>query len=148
MKSQEQYIRDRCNWMLHPQLFSQIKDKMGPLEVEMFACRLTHQLPRYFSWRLDPAAEATDTYVQDWSPFRGYAYPPWCLFLPTLAKIQRENVMVVLVAPIWKTQPWYPLLLQLLCGYPLFSHLAIIRSGGLSEGASCLLESSWRSKTK
>ena len=31
----------------------------------------------------------------------------------------REKAKVVLVAPIWKTQPWYPLLLQLLCGYPL-----------------------------
>ena len=58
-------IRDRCDWMLHPHLFSQIKEKMGPLEVDMFASRLTHQLPRYFSWRPDPAAEATDAFVQD-----------------------------------------------------------------------------------
>ena len=35
-------IRDRRNWMLHPHLFSQIKEKMGPLEVDMFASRLTH----------------------------------------------------------------------------------------------------------
>ena len=109
-------IRDRCDWMLHPLLFSQIKEKMGPLEVDMFASRLTHQLPRYFSWRPDPAVEATDAFVQDWSPFWGYANPPWCLLLPTFAKIQREKAKVVLVAPIWKTQPWYP---QLLCGYPL-----------------------------
>ena len=93
-------IRDRRNWMLHPHLFSQIKEKMGPLEVDMFASRLTHQLPRYFSWRPDPAAEATDAFVQDWSPFRGYANPPWCLLLPTLTKIQREKAKVVLVAPI------------------------------------------------
>ena len=50
---------------------------MGPLEVDMFASRLTHQLPRYFSWNLDPVVEATDAFVQDWSPFRGYANPPW-----------------------------------------------------------------------
>ena len=43
-----------------------------------------------------------------------YANPPWCLLLPTLAKIQQEKAKVVLVAPLWKTQPWYPLLLQLL----------------------------------
>ena len=39
--------------------------------------------------------------------------------MTTLAKIQRERATVVLVAPIWKTQPWYPLLLQLLSGFPL-----------------------------
>ena len=46
-------IRNCCNWMLHPQLFLQIKEKMGPLEVDMFASRLTHQLPCYLSWRPD-----------------------------------------------------------------------------------------------
>ena len=56
---------------------------------------LTHQLPRYFSWRPDPA---TDAFSQDWSQFQGYANPPWCLLLPTLAKIQRERARVVLVA--------------------------------------------------
>ena len=35
-------IRDRCDWMLHPHLFSQIEEKMGTLEVVMFASRLTH----------------------------------------------------------------------------------------------------------
>jgi len=112
-------VRDRCDWMLHPQLFSQIEEKMGPLEVDMFASRLTHQLPRYFSWRPDPAAEATDAFIQDWSQFQGYANPPWCLLLPTLAKIQQEKARVVLVAPLWRTQPWYPLLLHLLRGIPL-----------------------------
>ena len=112
-------VRDRCDWMIHPHLFAQIERKMGPLEVDMFASRLTHQLPRYFSWRPDPAAEATDAFSQVWSQFRGYANPPWCLLLPTLAKIQRERARVVLVAPMWKTQPWYPLLLQLLRGTPL-----------------------------
>ena len=112
-------VRDRCDWMLHRQLFSQIKERMGSLEVDMFASRLMHHLPCYFSWRPELAAEATDAFIQDWSPFWGYANPPWCLILYTLAKIQREKARVVLVAPIWKTQPWYPLLLQLPCGYPL-----------------------------
>ena len=112
-------VRDRCDWMIHPHLFAQIERKMGPLEVDMFASRLTHQLPRYFSWRPDPAAEAIDAFSQVWSQLQGYANPPWCLLLPTLAKIQRERARVVLVAPMWKTQPWYPLLLQLLRGTPL-----------------------------
>ena len=112
-------VRDRCDWMIHPHLFAQIERKMEPLEMDMFASRLTHQLPRYFSWRPDPAEEATDAFSQDWSQFQGYADPLWCLLLPMLAKIQRERARVVLVAPTWKTQPWYHLLLQMLRGTPL-----------------------------
>ena len=90
--------------------------------------------------------------------------PPWCLLFTTLAKIQRDQARVVLVAPLREMQPWHPLL-QLLSGFPLLiqddiqvvislgihyaisstvSCLATIqhccRVGGLSEGASSLLD--------
>jgi len=112
-------VRNHSNWMIHPQLFAQIEGKFGPLEVDMFAYRLTHQLPHFFNWKPYPAAGATDAFTQDWSQFQGYANPPWCLLLPMLAKIQQEKAKVVLVVPMWKTQPWHPLLLQLLSGFPL-----------------------------
>ena len=111
--------RDRCNWMIHPHIFSPIERKLGPLEIDLFASHLMHQLPHYFSWRLDPAVEATDPFTQDWSKVQGYANPPWCLLLATLAKIQRDRSKVVLAAPMWKMQPWYLLLLQLLSWFPL-----------------------------
>ena len=28
-------VRDRCDWMIHPNLFSQIQQVMGPLEVDL-----------------------------------------------------------------------------------------------------------------
>ena len=68
-------VQDRCDWMLHPQLFSQIERKVDPLEVDMFASHLTHHLPRYFNWRPDPAVEATDGFTQDRSHFQGYVNP-------------------------------------------------------------------------
>ena len=55
-------VRDRTDWKLSPEIFSQINQIFGPLEVDLFASRLTHQLPCYFSWRLDPLAEATDAF--------------------------------------------------------------------------------------
>jgi len=68
---------------------------------------------------LDSAAEATDAFTQNWTQLWGFAYPSWCLILPTLAKIQWEKAKIVLVAPLWRSQPCYPLLLQLLSGIPL-----------------------------
>ena len=63
--------------MLNPQIFCQIQARWGPLEVDMFAFRLTTQLERFFSWRPDPEAEAMDAFYQDWEALqgRGYANP-------------------------------------------------------------------------
>ena len=111
-------VRDRCDWMIHPRVFAHLQQAMGPLEVDMFASRLTHQLPRFFSWRPDPLAEATDAFAQSWREFRGYANPPWCLLLTTLSKIREQEAQVLLIAPVWKTQPWYPLVLEMLVDFP------------------------------
>ena len=54
---------------------------MGPLEVDLFASRLTHQLPQFFSLKPDPLAIATDAFLQDWGPLKGYANPPWGLLM-------------------------------------------------------------------
>ena len=110
--------KDHCDWMIHPEVFNQINTRWGPLEVDIFASRLTHQLARFFSWWLDPAAEAVDAFNQDWSQLVGYANPSWCLILSVSAKIRRDKAKVILVAPVWPTQPWYPLILQLLDDVP------------------------------
>ena len=55
------------DWMLCPRIFQKIQVTMGPMEVDLFASWLTNQLPRFFSWRPDPLAEATDAFLQDWT---------------------------------------------------------------------------------
>ena len=69
-------LRDRSDWMLCPQIFQTIKKAFGPLDVDLFASRLTHQLPCFFSWRPDPLAEAVDAFQQDWGRLKGFANPP------------------------------------------------------------------------
>ena len=111
-------VKDRCNWMIHPELVAWKHQEMGPLDVDLFASHLTYQLLRFYSWRQNPPMEATDAFTQDWSQFHGYVNLPWCLLLWTLYKIQRKKAKVLLIAPVWRTQPWYPILLQLLCSIP------------------------------
>lgn len=110
--------RDRSDWMLSPEVFQKINQALGPLEVDLFASRLTHQLPRFFSWRPDPLAEAVDAFQQDWSEVKGFANPPWCLIGHVLNKIRSQEAQVVLVAPVWKSQAWYPVVLEMLMDYP------------------------------
>ena len=110
--------RDRSDWMLAPQVFQRINNALGPLEVDLFASRLTYQLPQFFSWRPDPQAVAVDAFQQDWSQLRGYANPPWCLVGRVLSKVESDQAQVVLVAPVWRAQTWYPLLLRMLRDCP------------------------------
>jgi len=110
--------QDRWDWQLHPNIFLKINQRWGPLAVDLFASRLTNQLPVYFSWRPDPQASATDAFLQDWSGKTCYANPPWGLLLKVLSEVSRQQADVLIVAPVWKGQPWFPVLLSLLFDFP------------------------------
>ena len=162
---------DRSDWKLNPILFKRIVNLFGPIEVDLFASRLTAQCPVYFSWRPDPYAAATDAFLQDWSQIRGYANPPWSLIGRVLSQVQVQQAYIILVAPVWKTQPWYPLYTSRYAeGIPLSdqtpsdnaqsrlgesvptaSRVAYLRERyrehELSEEATSLLLKSWRTKT-
>ena len=86
----------------------------GPIEVDLFASCLTAQCPVHFSWQPDPYATATDAFLQDWSQILEYANPPWSMTGRVLSQVQVQQARIILVAPVWKTQPWYPLLLGML----------------------------------
>ena len=108
-------MKDRSDWSLDQSTFQRIDRVYGPLEVDLFASRLTNQCRRYFSWWPDPFAEATDAFLQDWKTI---ANPQWNLIPRVLKKTQTQGADVILVAPVWKTQPWYPLLLSLVVDWP------------------------------
>lgn len=112
-------MKDRSDWMLNPTIFERISRRFPDLEVDLFATRLTSQLARFYSWRPDPMAEATDALLQDWRSVRGYANPPWNLVGRVLARVEEQTADLVLVAPVWPSQPWYPKLLGLLKAPPL-----------------------------
>ena len=111
-------MRDCTDWKLNPTIFNKINKIFGPLEVDLFASRLTHQLPCYFSWRPDPMAEATDAFQQNWGALKGFANPPWCFIGRILSQVMEQKAQVVMIAPIWKGQPWYPVILGMLWEVP------------------------------
>ena len=161
-------MRDRSDWRLNPLILHKVLKHFPRLEVDLFATRLTYQLPRFYRWRPDPLAEATDALLQDWRMVKGFANTPWSLIGIVLTKVQSQETEVILIAPIWPSQPWYPRLLGLLVPHPLrvdpqavaivsenppdlTPPLAYLRqhysNQRLSEEASDLLLSSWRQKT-
>ena len=55
----------------------------------------------------------------NWATLRAYANPPWNLIGRVLAQTRQQQAELVLVAPIWKAQIWYPVLLEMLVSTPL-----------------------------
>ena len=62
-----------------------------------------------------------DAFNQDWKALqgRGYANPPWNLVGRVLNSVQQQQVTLVLIAPVWKSQPWYPKLLEMVVDFPI-----------------------------
>ncbi len=82
--------------------------------------KVTFQLDQYVSWRPDPLAIHTDAFTLNWATFQGYAFPPFALIGRCLQQVQSQGVEhLVLVAPVWPAQTWYPLLLELCVDFPL-----------------------------
>jgi len=57
--------------------------------------------------------QATDVFSQSWHRLFPYAFPPFCLIGRVLTKVRNEKCTLMLVAPVWQTQHWYPLLLEM-----------------------------------
>ena len=111
---------DSSDWMLHPEVFQELNARWGPLDVDLFAARHNAQLPRFYSYRLDPLAEAVDALNQAWTSLNPYAFPPFILLGRVLQKIRKEKVhQVVLIAPVWPNQHWYPSLLESVSDLPI-----------------------------
>ena len=57
--------------------------------------------------------------VQNWDGLHAYAYPPTSLIRACLNNVRTENVDIVLIAPGWPNQEWFPDLLDLAIDFPI-----------------------------
>lgn len=113
-----------AEWRLDPVIFQQVASRFTPITVDLFATRINAQLPHYVSWQPDPFAMAVDAFHISWADLQAYAFPPFCLLGRCLQKIVREQATIVLIAPLWAHQPWYPALLEALVDIPLLLPLS------------------------
>ena len=99
-------------WMLNIKVFEKLDSIYGPHELDLFASRINHQLPRYVSFLPDPNAEAVDAFSVSWTNINCYAFPPFSLIGRVIQKMVKDKADVTLIAPLWKTQHWFPEVLQ------------------------------------
>ena len=103
----------------------------GIPQIDLFASRLNHQLPKYMSWHPDPGSCPVDSLQNSWRNLYGYAFPPFCLIGKVLAKVRKDQSLLLIVTPTWQTQPWYAALLAMsVQHYSTQSEHTVTRSSG------------------
>jgi len=105
-------------WSLSPQTAHQIWKVWGQPHLDLFATASNAKLPTFVSPYPDPLAWDTDALSLSWRGMWAYAFPPFSLLPEVLQKVQQDPCDMVLVAPAWPSQSWFPLLLDLLVDHP------------------------------
>lgn len=97
-------VADRESRKLHPKIIFKVNQTWGLLKVDLFASRLTNQLPVYFSWRPASQALATDAELVRKDLLCESLIE---LLLKILSEVSLQisiHNYVVIVAPVWKGQ--------------------------------------------
>ncbi|KAK7930355.1 hypothetical protein WMY93_006750 [Mugilogobius chulae] len=96
------------DWMLHNEVVSQIWERFGRAEVDLFASQENAQCHLFFSLGLDAFAHECHVLL--------YAFPPLELITATLSWVRERRHSLLLVAPHWP--PWMVEIFQILCSQP------------------------------
>ncbi len=98
-------------WMLHPQTVQKIWKPFGKAEVDLFASKDSSHCPTYYS-------KDRDALAHDWPNLLLYAFPPIALLPQVVRLVREQGHKVLLVAPLWRNQPWLSELTPLLTAAP------------------------------
>ena len=109
---------DKHEWALNKSQFQEIYKAFPELDVDLFASRLNNQLPTYCSWKPDPGCTYVDAFTLNWENLKFFAFPPFSMIPKCVQKISQDKAKGILLVPVWPTQPWFPLVLQLLYRQP------------------------------
>ena len=105
-------------WSLVTEIFEQLLAMTFILDTDLFASIFNTKFANFVSWHPEPGAITVDAFRVSWSSLKCYAFPPFSLLPQVLRKVHEDKALVLLIAPVWTTQGWYPVLLQLLMDQP------------------------------
>ena len=116
--AQSRNFSDKHEWTLNSSVFEDILYQYPELNIDLFATRLNHKLPTYCSWKPDPGCSYVEAFSINWGTYNFYTFPPFSLIPRCLQKISQDHTKGILVVPLWPTQSWFPIVLQLLHNQP------------------------------
>ena len=102
-------VVDENDWMLSREWFLHLDERFGPHTVDCFATSRNNQLPRFFAKLWCPGCEGADAFTRPWEGENVWLVPPVHLILRTIRMMQYSECHGTLVAPLWKSAVWWPI---------------------------------------
>ena len=110
----------QTEWSLLQEVFQLICKRWYHPQVDLFATRYNHKLPRFVSPVPDPQAWAVDALSLPWEDLDPYAFPPTAILGKVVAKLRDQPCRrIILIAPGWPKMPWFWDLVALSAQIPL-----------------------------
>lgn len=100
--------------------FKIITVRLGSPSIDLFASYMNTKCPLYVSWRSDPGSIAIDAFSLSWTDLNFYAFLPFPLILKVIKKLIFDRAEGIIIVPLWKNQPWYPLFIECLTEPPIY----------------------------
>ena len=85
--------------------------------------RVSHQLPPYMPWKIDPFSQARDAFKISLAHKFVYSFPNFALLYEfigrVLRKVNQDQCLMLIITPAWPGQTWFPRLLKMSVKNPL-----------------------------
>ena len=108
----------QTEWELNERVFLEINAVLGPFDIDLFASRINAKVNKFVSWKKDINAWHVDAFTLSWRDYYAYIFPPFNLISRILQKLETDQGEAVIIVPLWKGQPFYPVLLDMLVDVP------------------------------
>ena len=121
-------------WGLDQSVSDKIQVRMGRCNIDLFASSQNNKLPLYASYKPDKSAYAINAFSLKCNTGLYYAFPPFSCISRIIQKVIEEEADLILVAPLFSTQTWFPHVLKLVSGdsfiLPKVDHLLYLPKQG------------------
>lgn len=107
---------DDMEWALHQDIYDRITQRMGTCDTDLFASSKNHKHCKYVTYLPDIGASAINAFSVTWNCKLHYVFPPFSVFGRVLQKMAEDQAELILVAPLFPSQQWFPQMLQDISG--------------------------------
>ena len=98
----------QTEWSLSQEVFNLLCSRWVQSQVDLFATRFNHKLPKFVSLVPDPTAWAVVALSLPWENLDVYAFRPVSLLNQVLSKVMDQGCRrMILIAPGWLNMPWF-----------------------------------------
>ncbi len=98
-------------WTIHPLAVQKMWEVFGRARVYLFVSEDNSDCPIFFT-------KCTDALAHEWPSLSLYAFTPIALLPQVLRRVREQRHKLILVAPLWRNQPWVSEIFQLLKAAP------------------------------